>query len=225
MDENEFEQKRKQLVESLRTEGYSKPVLDAFLKVKRECFVPERFHAHAYANDVLPIGHNQTISQPSTVAQMLELLELQAGMTVLEVGSGSGYALALLKEMTGKNGNVFGIDLENELVTQAKKNLECNESGGIELNTGDGSLGWKQKSPFDRVLMSAATPLIPKPLFDQLKENGLIVAPVGDAGFQKLTILKKIGGKPFKKEFEEGFFVFVPLRGAYIQQIRNKIES
>lgn len=224
MDENQFEQKRKQLVEALRTEGFSKPVLDAFLKVKRECFVPERFHAQAYENDVLPIGHNQTISQPSTVAHMLELLELAPGMNVLEVGSGSGYALALLSEMTGKNGSVFGIDLEPELVEQSKKNLKCNGSS-VSVMSGDGSLGWKEKSPFDRILMSAATPLIPKPLFDQLTENGQVVAPVGDAGFQKLTILKKIKGKPFKKEFEEGFFVFVPLRGKWIQNIRDKIEG
>lgn len=221
----DFEQKRKQLVEFLRTEAISANVLNAFSKVKREYFVPERLQIVAYVDDALPIGLNQTISQPSTIARMLELLEIKREQKVLEVGSGSGYVLALLKEMVGSKGKVFGVELLPELVEQSKKNLKCNDSKGILVQQGDGAMGWKEKAPFDRILISAACPFVPKPLFEQLSEGGIAVAPVGDPGFQTLTILKKINGKPFKKEFLEGYFVFVPLRGEYLKKIREKIEE
>jgi protein-L-isoaspartate(D-aspartate) O-methyltransferase len=221
----DFELKRKQLVEHLRTQLFSESVLDAFSNVKRECFVPEALQESAYLDEALSIGHGQTISQPSTIAQMLQLLEIEPGMKVLETGSGSGYVLALLKEMGGKKGKVFGIELLPELVERSKKNLACNGSKGISVMQGDGSLGWKEKKPFDRILVSAACPFIPKPLFEQLKEGGLAVAPVGDAGFQTLTTLQKVKGKPFKKEFLDSYFVFVPLRGEYLKKIREKIEA
>ena len=225
MTENPFEQKRKQLVELLRGETFPHSILDAFSRVKRECFIPEKYGEYAYANDAIPIGFNQTISQPSTIAQMLQLLELHPEQKILEVGSGSGYVLALLSEITGKKGSVFGIEFEKELWEQSKKNLECNATKKTKTKCADGSDGWAECAPFDRILISAAAPLVPKPLFGQLAENGIIVAPLGDPGFQTLTILKKIRGKPLKKEFTETFFTFVPLRGKYIQKIREKIEA
>lgn len=221
----DFELKRKQLVEHLRTQLFSEPVLDAFARVKRECFLPEKMQSASYVDDAIPIGWNQTISQPSTIAQMLELLEVQLGLKILEVGSGSGYVLALLKEMIGAKGKVFGVELLPELVEQSKKNLECNGSNRIQIKQADGSEGWKEKAPFDRILISAACPFVPKPLFEQLKEGGIAIAPVGDPGFQTLTIMKKINGKPFKKEFLENYFVFVPLRGEYLKKIQDKIEA
>jgi protein-L-isoaspartate(D-aspartate) O-methyltransferase len=220
----DFELKRKQLVQHLQTQLFSEAVLEAFSRVKRECFVPEKLQNASYIDDALPIGNGQTISQPSTIAQMLELLETKKGMKILEVGSGSGYVLGLLKEMVGRKGMVFGVELLPELVEQSKKNLACNGTKGIELKSGDGSVGWKEKSPFDRILISAACPFVPKPLFEHLKEGGIALAPVGDPGFQTLTIMKKANGKPFKKEFLENYFVFVPLRGEYLKKIREKIE-
>ncbi len=221
----DFELKRKQLVEHLRTQLFSEPVLEAFSKVKRECFLPKKMQSASYVDDAIPIGFNQTISQPSTIAQMLELLEIKKEQKILEAGSGSGYVLSLLEQMAGKKGKVFGVELLPELLEQSKKNLECNGSKGIALKQGDGSMGWKEKGPFDRILVSAACPFVPKPLFEQLKEGGTAVAPVGDPGFQTLTIMKKINGKPFKKEFLENYFVFVPLRGEYLKKIRDKIEA
>ncbi|MBU0635994.1 protein-L-isoaspartate(D-aspartate) O-methyltransferase [Candidatus Micrarchaeota archaeon] len=225
MTEYQFEQKRKQLVELLHGEGFSQSILNAFARVKREFFVPEAFKDNAYANDAMPAGHNQTISQPSTIAVMLDLLELKPGLKVLEVGGGTGYVLALLREIVGEKGKVFGIELEKALVERSKQNLEKNGSKGVEVIQGDGAKGLKEKSPFDRILVSAACPFIPKPLFEQLKENGICVAPVGDRGFQTMTILHKLNGKLFKKEFLENYFVFVPLRGSYIEKdysIREK---
>ncbi len=206
---------RERLVEELRGEGFSKPVLDAFAAVPREEFVPERLREHAYADDALSIGFGQTISQPSTIARMLELLRLFPNQKVLEVGSGCGYASALLAQMVGENGKVFGIELVKDLAEQSKANLKNAKSINVEIFCGDGTKGLAEHAPFDRIMVSAACPFIPKPLFDQLAEHGIAVAPAGDRGFQILTVLQKIKGKPVKTEYGEGYYVFVPLLGSY----------
>jgi len=208
-----FDANRKKMVEFLsgavvRTESIRK----AFLNIKRENFVPESIKDHAYEDTAAPIWKGQTISQPTTIATMLELLLVKEGMKILEVGSGSGYVLALLSEITGKDGKVFGIEIVPELAETSKKILE-NQKINAEVKNGDGSLGWKENAPFDRIIISCACPFIPKDLFDQLSEDGRIVAPVGDQGTQLLEILIKKDGKPVKKTFEGGVFSFVPLIG------------
>lgn len=206
---------RLRLVEELRNESYSKTVLHAFASVPREQFVPEFLQSRAYENDALPIGYNQTISQPSTIARMLELLLVFPEQKVLEVGSGCGYASALLSKMVGEHGKIIGIELVKELAEQSKKNLKNAQVKNVEIVQGDGTKGFAKEAPFDRILVSAACPFIPKALFDQLHEKGIAIAPVGDPGFQVLTTLQKINGKPAKKEFVEENYVFVPLLGSY----------
>ena len=190
-------------------------VRKAFLAVERELFIPENLRESAYADNALPIGFGQTISQPSTIAVMLELLEARAGMKVLEVGSGSGYVLALLSHIVGKEGKVYGTELLEGLANQSRGNLEKAKIKNVEVRHSDGSKGWKEKAPFDRILVSCACPFIPKPLFEQLNEKGRVVAPVGDTGTQSMEAIEKIRGKPFKKTFESGFFVFVPMKGEH----------
>lgn len=214
-----FDLQRGRLLSELETEGFSRPVLDAFEAVSREKFVPEHLQPEAYVDEALSIGLGQTISQPSTIARMLELLLVFPGQKVLEVGSGCGYASALLSRMVGEHGKVFGIELLKELATQSKTNLKNAEITNVEIVQGDGTKGMPEQAPFDRILVSAACPFIPKALFDQLSEKGIAVAPVGDPGFQVLTVLQKINGKPVKKEFSEGYFVFVPLLGSYSKKI------
>lgn len=212
----DFEALREQLVEYMRGSAIkSDNVRKAFLAVKRELFVGEDNFEYAYADDALPVGYGQTISQPSTIAVMLELLGVEEGMKVLEVGAGTGYVLALLSELVGKKGKVYGIDLVKELTDRAKNNLKKQGCRNVEIIFEDGSRGWPEKAPFDRILVSASCPFIPKPLFDQLKEGGKVVAPVGDRWTQAMETIVKKDGKPLKSQYLEGYFVFVPLRGEF----------
>lgn len=209
-----FRLKREQLVEYMKTRGAvrGKIVEKAFLEVKRELFVKQGAEEEAYLDEALPIGFGQTISQPSTIAIMLELLEAHDGMKILEVGSGCGYVCALLANIVGEKGSVFGIELNKELAEISKKNLARQESRNTEIICGDGCNGLAENAPFDRIIVSAACPFVPKKLFDQLAEGGRIVSPVGDSFTQMMHIFSKVNGKPVKKQYEEGYFAFVPLR-------------
>jgi protein-L-isoaspartate(D-aspartate) O-methyltransferase len=204
-------------VEFLKTSGAvkSKAVEKAFSRIRREAFVPDAYAEYAYADDALPTNLGQTISQPSTIAAMLELLQAEEGMKVLEVGSGSGYVLALLSEIVGENGKVIGVEYLHELAEKSREILAAENVKNVEVVEGDGAKGVESEAPFDRILVSAACPFIPKPLFDQLREGGRIVAPVGDKHTQMLQVMKKLKGKVFKEDYMEGYFVFVPLRGEH----------
>jgi protein-L-isoaspartate(D-aspartate) O-methyltransferase len=215
------------LLKSLKANGFSKKILNAFEKVERENFVPDKMRKHAYENSPLPIGKGQTISQPFTIAMMFSLLELKKGQKVLEVGSGCGYALALLSEIVGEKGEVHGVEIIKELVEKSKQNLKKYQN--VKVHYGNGRLGIKEKtsisheqklkggvdkgnlgSLYDVILISARTREIPKQLVNQLKENGIIVAPIGNIFEQSLTAFKKIKGKiKIKKEIPG--FMFVPL--------------
>lgn len=196
------------LLESLRRHGFSEKIFDAFAEVKRENFIPKDLKKLAYEDTALPIGERQTISQPYTIAMMLNLLELKEGQKVLEVGSGCGYALALLSEIVGQNGKVFGLEIIKELYDASKKNLEKYENIGIYNK--NGFYGLKEETPFDRILISAGYQEIPNPLIKQLKEKGIIVAPIGTRSEQSLIAFEKINGKlKIKKEIQG--FLFVPL--------------
>ncbi len=209
-----FESKRRQLVEYMS--GFAIKTLEvknAFLSVSRENFLPENLKEYSYDDNAVTIGMNQTISQPSTIAVMLELLNAGMGMKVLEVGSGSGYVLALLSKIVGAKGEVFGVEIIELLAKKAVKNLKKEKIGNAEVRTGDGAQGWAEKAPFERIIISCACPFIPKELFNQLKEGGRIVAPVGDEGTQIMEILMKKDGKPVKRTLESQMFAFVPLKG------------
>ena len=217
MGDTDFSAKRRQLVEYLRGSGavHNPAVANAFMKVRRESFVPEAYAEYAYADNAMPNEMGQTVSQPSTIAVMLELLEAGEGMNVLEIGSGSGYVLALLSHIAGENGKVIGIEYLHELAEKSRENLAKEKIANVEVHEGDGSKGVEAGQPYDRILVSAACPFIPKPLFDQLKEGGRIVAPVGDKHTQTLQTMKKVKGKPLKEEYMGGYFVFVPLHGEH----------
>jgi protein-L-isoaspartate(D-aspartate) O-methyltransferase len=194
-----------QLLQSLKQKGFSSQILRAFEKVPRENFVSEKLKSLAYEDTALPIGNEQTISQPYTIATMLSLIKLKKGQKVLEVGSGCGYVLALLSEIVGNAGKVFGIEIIKELAEKSKKNLMNYKN--IKIYNKNGSDGLKEKASFDRILISAACREIPKKLLSQLKDNGILVAPVG-LHEQSLVAVKRIKNK-FITQKEIPGFIFV----------------
>ncbi len=151
-------------------------VRHALAKVPRHLFVPEKFRARAYENAPLPIGHQQTISQPTIVALMTELMVVTHGDTVLEVGTGSGYQAAILAEVVS---HVHTIEIIPQLVDSARKVLEDQGYHNITVHEGDGYAGLPDCAPFDAIMVTAAPPEIPQALLDQLKPGGRLVAPVG----------------------------------------------
>ncbi len=185
-------------------------VLEAFLKVPRERFVPARERVHAYADRPLPIGFGQTISQPYMVAVMLEALELSGREKVLEIGTGSGYQTALLAELARE---VYTVDIIPELVDQARWVLKDMGYRNIRFRVGDGGEGWPEHAPFDRIIVSAAMPEIPSPLLEQLADGGILVGPVGDLMEQDLVRLRR-RGETFNRQ-PLGRCAFVPLRGKW----------
>ncbi|MEG8946124.1 protein-L-isoaspartate(D-aspartate) O-methyltransferase [Rosettibacter firmus] len=204
-----FEEDRLELVNSLRKKGITdERVLDAMLKVERHLFVPEAVRHHAYKDIALPIGYGQTISQPYTVAIMTQALKVQPGHKVLEIGTGSGYQAAILYEMGAK---VFTIERNYELYNRALKIFdELNLR--IAARCSDGTIGWEEFSPYDRIIVTAGSPSIPKNLKKQLAIDGILVIPVGDRQTQVLKILTKISEEEFRVN-EIPYFAFVPLVG------------
>jgi protein-L-isoaspartate(D-aspartate) O-methyltransferase len=198
---------KSQLLESLKSKGFSKEILTAFEKVARERFMPRELMHLAYKDNAQSIGHGQTISQPYTIAMMFSLMDLKPGQKVLETGSGSGYVLALLSEIVGFKGRVFGLEIIKELVGKSKKDLK--DYKNIEVYHRDGNKGLKEKAPFDRILISAACEKAPKALLDQLKEGGILVAPIGPRYEQVLVAIQR-KGKTFKVIRELPGFIFVP---------------
>lgn len=185
-------------------------VLGAFLRVDRRCFLPPASAHLAWGDHPVPIGQGQTISQPFMVAIMLELLKVRRGQKVLEVGAGSGYVLALLRALGALP---FGVEWHPALADRIARNLEAASISGVAVRCGDGSLGWPEEAPFDRVLVSAACPDIPPPLLKQLAPGGILLAPVNEGYGQVVVRLTKGPGG-----LEEEYFdrcVFVPLLGPY----------
>lgn len=187
-----------------------KRVLDAMRKVPRHLFIPESSWDDAYEDMALPIGEGQTISQPYMVAIMTELLELTGNEKVLEVGTGSGYQAAILGELAKE---VYTIERIEKLAFEAERRLLELGYKNIYVFIGDGSKGLPEKSPFDRIIVTAASPEIPKCLKEQLGDSGIIVVPVGQRFSQMLVKGKKIKGV-IKEEFHTPC-IFVPLIGEY----------
>lgn len=187
-----------------------KRVIDAMRKVPRHIFVTEDLWYAAYDDMALQIGQGQTISQPYMVAIMTELLELQGTEGVLEIGTGSGYQTAVLAELSSE---VFSIERIEALSATAGKKLLRLGYDNVHLIVGDGTLGWPEKAPFDRVLVTAGTPVVPDTFKIQLKEGGIIVAPVGNQYSQQLVKAKKINDRIIVEYHTP--CVFVPLIGKY----------
>ena len=170
-------------------------VLVAMQTVPRHAFIPETMQVHAYRDRPLPIGEGQTISQPYIVALMTELLEIQDGDRILEIGTGSGYQAAVLAELTNE---VYSIELLPELADTAKQALRSQGYDSIQLRTGDGFKGWPEAAPFDHIILTCAIDEIPPPLWSQLQPGGRLVMPLGPRdGMQHLIVsTKQADGSP-----------------------------
>ncbi len=204
----EFENQKNRLIDELRRHGTSERVLDAMRRVPRHLFVPEREQKNAYADHPLPIGWGQTISAPHMVAIMCDLLDIQDGMKVLEIGAGSGYHAAVMAELAG-NGHVYAVELIEDLALFARENIKKAGISNVTVLVEDGSIGLPGFAPYDRISVACAAPDIPETLTEQLKPGGKLVIPVGKH-IQELYLVTKING--LKKEAKGGV-VFVPLVG------------
>jgi len=206
-----MESQKNKLIEELIKDGFLKTpaVIEAFKKVDRLNFTIEYLKNDAYLNAPLAIGFGQTISQPLTVAFMLELLDVKPGNVVLDVGSGSGWTTALLAELVGEKGKVYGIEIIPELYEFGKANVmrySYINKGIVEMYCGNGIYGLKEKAPFDRILCSAEAQEIPEAFKEQLKVGGKMVLPMKNS----LWLITKKSEKDFESEEYPGF-VFVPL--------------
>lgn len=210
-DTPEYEHKRRKLVEILKDEGIkSQKVLNAILKVPRHMFVPQEYLSLSYEDEALPIGYGQTISQPYIVALMTEALNLQGNEKVLEIGTGSGYQTAIL---AGLALEVYTIERIKELLEEAKKRLRVLGYNNVYFKLGDGTLGWEEFAPYDRIIVTAASYDIPEPLKEQLKDGGIMVIPIGGRDFQYLYRITKKGNNFYRENL--GGVRFVPLKGEY----------
>ncbi len=209
-----FEQERKRLVDNLISEGYIKSdeVKNAFLKVAREKFVPDSLKIRAYIDTPLEIGHGQTISAPHMVAIMCEALDIKKDQKILEIGAGSGYHAAIVAHIIGGNGHVYTIERFEKLAKRAKDNLKKSGITNVTIKTGDGSEGFEKHKPYDRIYVTCASPGIPQPLINQLKDFGKLLIPVGKM-FCELKLIEKKGIELVSKNL--GGCVFVPLVGKY----------
>lgn len=163
-------------------------VLEVMAEVPRHEFVPVEIRAYAYANTPLPIGCDKTISQPFIVALMTDLLELRPEDRVLEIGTGLGYQAAILSRLVKK---VYSVEIIDELQAQAKRRLADQGCGNVELRLGNGFHGWPEHAPFDKLIVTAGTDLVPPPLLYQLKPGGRMVIPTGLPDGQKLVLVEK----------------------------------
>ncbi|MDR3559673.1 MAG: protein-L-isoaspartate O-methyltransferase, partial [Candidatus Pacebacteria bacterium] len=194
--------------------GYLKSdlIIDAFSEIGRIEFLPKDLESEANADVALPIGYGQTISQPRTVAFMLELLDPGRGQNILDVGSGSGWTTALLSYIVGHRGRVTAMERIRELLEQGKANvgkynyLKEGEGGVAEFHLGDGKNGFEKNAPYDRILVSASTFIVPEDLKKQLKIGGKMVIPIKSS----LVYLEKKGEDEFSEEHFPGF-AFVPM--------------
>lgn len=207
-----FEEQRRQMVqEQLEARGIvEKRLLKAFLTVPRHEFVPSEMRSQAYGDHPLPIGAGQTISQPYIVALMVQLLRLQGHERVLEIGTGSGYQLAILGHLALE---AYSVERLPQLAEQAVRRLERVGYLNVHVTVGDGSAGWPDHAPYDAIVVAAGAPNIPRPLVEQLVDGGRLAIPVGSVQVQTLTLIEKHGGMLQQQAVTS--CVFVPMVGRY----------
>lgn len=210
------------LIDQLIEEGYLKTprTIEAFRAIDRADFMPQNMRDEAYLNAALPIGYNQTISQPLTVAFMLELLDPTEGANVLDIGAGSGWQTALLAHIVGPKGQVFAVEIVPELYEFAQVNVKKYDFQNVKFYQEDASTGLPQESPYDCIIAAASAPEIPEEYKKQLKPGGRLILPIG--GFsQKIVKITSVipdsdrESKTTPKFTQEDYpgFVFVPMRG------------
>ncbi len=204
-----FEQERIELIKTLRAKGITNErVLEAIYETERHLFVPEAVRHHAYNDTALPIGFGQTISQPYTVAIMTQELDVQEDDKVLEIGTGSGYQAAILVKLGAK---VYSIERNMEIYNRALKLFDTLNIRAA-LRCSDGTIGWEEFAPFNKIIVTAGSPKIPNALKKQLAVGGKLVIPIGDRKGQTITTLTKLSDEEFSVK-ELPFFSFVPLIG------------
>jgi len=193
MKNETYKQARMDMVNrQIRARGiHDERVLRAMQKVRRHCFVPPDYRHAAYADEPLPIGHQQTISQPYIVAYMTQALSLKGDEKVLEIGTGSGYQAAVLAELAHE---VYSIEIVGPLAAEAVRTLNAEGYDSIHVRHGDGYLGWPEAAPFDAIIVTAAPPRIPEKLIGQLVPGGRMIVPVGDY-YQELVLVEKEDGQ------------------------------
>ena len=197
---------KEQLMSLLKSENFNEKIINAFSKVKRENFVNTNMKNMAYENIALPISESETISLPSTIALALSMLKPKENQKILEIGSGCGYVLALISEIVGENGKVFGVEIVKELAERSRINLKNYKN--IEIFNLNGNKGLLERAPFNRILISAALEEVPNKILSQLDEKGILVAPIGPGFMQTLTSIRKIE-ENFIIEKEIPGFIFV----------------
>ena len=215
MNEDVYTPLRKEMVEQqIRSRGiHTQNVLDAFYKVRRHIFVPEEYRDQSYEDRPLPIGYDQTISQPYIVAYMTDMLRPDNSMRALEIGTGSGYQTAILSCLCKE---VFSVEMIDFLVSRTIKTLESEGYRNVAVKTGDGYAGWKEFAPYDIILVTCAPINIPPLLMDQLAEKGRMIIPAGESYFQKLYLIEKKDGKLKQQET-------IPVR--FVPMIHNTNEQ
>ena len=200
------------MVDLIKERGIiNKLVLDAMLKIPRHLFVPKEFQDIAYEDRPLPIGQEQTISQPYTIAFMLDEVEIKKHDKVLEIGTGSGYNAALIQEIAKTK--VYTTEIIPKLAKQAELNLKKAKIKNVKIILTDGSEGYKKASPYDKIIVTAASPKLPKHLNPQLKRNGIMIVPVGYTFSQYMIKARKV--KNILESENLGSFMFVQLTGKH----------
>jgi protein-L-isoaspartate(D-aspartate) O-methyltransferase len=208
LKEDKYFRMRKRMVEQqIKNRGiHDKKVLDALMNVPRHKFVPEEYKDHSYDDSPLPIGYNQTISQPYIVAYMTEILNPDKTKKVLEIGTGSGYQAAILSLLYK---DVYTVEIIKALGEKAKRVFDEEGYNNIMVKIGDGFQGWKEYAPFDAIIVTCAPSNIPNPLVEQLAEGGKMIIPVGEYNNQVLCLLEKKNGKI--RKIETLPVIFVPM--------------
>ena len=197
--------KKIRLILELRESGISdSKILSAIEKIPREKFIPDNFRNQAYDNLALPIGDNQTISQPFVVAKMTQLLEVQQNHKVLEIGTGSGYQSAVLSRLSRR---VYTIERIKNLILKAEKIFKELKITNIVTKYADGNHGWKEQIPFDRIIITAATPNITKEIESQIHEGGIIISPMIQKNKQLIMKYKKINNVLESEIYDDVLFV------------------
>jgi protein-L-isoaspartate(D-aspartate) O-methyltransferase len=197
------------LIKILKEKGITnEQVLDAFRKVPRHLFIDKTLYHQAYDDNALPIGHGQTISQPYVVALMTQTLMIEKDQKILEIGTGSGFQTAILAQFSRR---IYTIERNKELGKMALNRLRKMGYENIVFKIGDGSKGWSQHAPYDRIIVTAGAPSVPKELIEQLVVGGRMVIPIGDRTVQELEIYEKTSQGISKSSL--GCVAFVPLVG------------
>jgi len=212
LGENKYIQARENMVKGqLVSRGIKNPkVIQAFKSVPRHKFVEEALWVQAYQDGSLPIGKGQTVSQPYTVALMIEALDLPPNAKVLEIGTGTGYQASILSRVAKE---VYSIERIPSLITTARRIIGNLGYRNIELRVGDGTLGWAEHAPYDGIIVAAGSPGVPQELVNQLTENGRLIIPIGNQDSQALKLIYKENGKVVVSDL--GNCRFVKLVGEY----------